>query len=140
MCSLFDTGASYWNSEKEAGFIASHYPKAENVSIDYGIMEKAQNVYVMGTDFGWNDLGTWGSLYDKLEKDEHNNAIVNANGYFLNAKNNMIKTQGAKKIVLAGINDYIVVETEDTIMIYPKSEEQQIKELSKDAEKSFGVS
>ena len=92
----------------------------------------------MGTDFGWNDLGTWGSLYDKLEKDESENAVVNANGYFLDAKRNMVSTTGHKKIVLAGISDYIIVETDDTIMIYPKAEEQNIKEISKEAEKRFG--
>ena len=137
MCALFEAGASYWNSDREAGFISENYPEAENISIDYGIMEKAANVYVMATDFGWNDLGTWGSLYDKLDKDENANAIVNASGYFLDAKNNMISTKGDKKIVVAGINDYIIVETDDTIMIYPKSEEQNIKEVSKVAENRF---
>jgi len=138
MYDLFERGGSCWNSQKEADFITDHYPQAENISIDYGIMEKAQNVYVMGTDFGWNDLGTWGSLYDKLEKDESDNAIVNANGYFLDSNRNMISTNGPKKIVLSGISDYIIVETEDTIMIYPKAEEQNIKEVSKEAEKRFG--
>ena len=137
MCHLFEKGASYWNSKKETDFITDHYAEAENISIDYGIMEKAQNVYVMGTDFGWNDLGTWGSLYDKLEKDEADNAIVNAKSYFIDAKNNMISTKGGKKIVVAGISNYIIVETDDTIMIYPKSEEQKIKEVSKEAEKRF---
>jgi len=137
MCHLFEKGASVWNSEKETHFITDHYAEAENVSIDYGIMEKAQNVYVIGTDFGWNDLGTWGSLYDKLEKDEDDNAIVNASGYFIDAKNNMISTTGGKKIVVAGISNYIIVETDDTIMIYPKSKEQEIKEVSKEAEKRF---
>lgn len=139
MCELFDQGAAIWNSEGEAAFIEDHYPDAENISIDYGIMEKAKNVYVMGTDFGWNDLGTWGSLYDKLEKDENRNAIVNAKGFFLNSQNNMISTQSGKKIVMAGISDYIIVETDDTIMIYPKKEEQQIKEVSKEAEKRFST-
>jgi len=137
MCDLFEKGASFWNSEKETHFITDHYAESENVSIDYGIMEKAQNVYVIGTDFGWNDLGTWGSLYDKLEKDEDDNAIVNARGYFIDAKNNMISTKSGKKIVVAGISNYIIVETDDTIMIYPKSEEQEIKEVSKEAEKRF---
>ena len=137
MCDLFQGGANSWNSEKETDFIAEFYPKAENISIDYGIMEKAENVYVMGTDFGWNDLGTWGSLYDKLDKDNNNNALVNARGYFMDASNNMISTNGDKKIVLAGISDYIIVETNDTIMIYPKSKEQEIKEVSKEAERRF---
>lgn len=138
MCDLFEKGAHSWNTQKETDFINDHYPDSENISIDYGIMEKADNVYVMGTDFGWNDLGTWGSLYDKLDKDQTQNAIVNARGYFIDAKNNMISTTRDKKIVVAGISDYIIVETDDTIMIYPKSEEQNIKEVSKESEKRFG--
>lgn len=137
MYGLFQNGFSCWNTEDEADFIASHYPNAENVSIDYGIMEKANNVFVMSTDFGWNDLGTWGSLFDKLPKDENNNALVNARAYLSNSKNNMVSTQSGKKIVVEGLNDYIIVETEDTIMIFPKSEEQLIKEVSKAAEKRF---
>ncbi|MCP4883951.1 MAG: mannose-1-phosphate guanylyltransferase [Flavobacteriales bacterium] len=137
MCNLFEKGADLWNTEKEMDFINQHYPDSENISIDYGIMEKALNVFVMGTDFGWNDLGTWGSLYDKLDKDKTENAIVYSKGYFIDAKNNMISTTQGKNIVVAGISDYIIVETDDTIMIYPKSEEQNIKEVSKEAEKRF---
>ena len=137
MYDLFEGGATCWNSEGESDFIADHYPSAENISIDYGIMEKAQNVYVMATDFGWNDLGTWGSLYDKLPKDENANALVNASGYFLDSKNNMISTQAGKKIVVEGISDYIIVETNDTILIFPKSDEQNIKLVSKEAEERF---
>ena len=137
MYNLFQKGDSCWNTQAEEGFIAGNYPLAENISIDYGIMEKAPNVFVMGTDFGWNDLGTWGSLYDKLPKDEQNNAIVNAKGLFQNATNNMIHTQKHKKIVVEGLHGYIIVETDDTIMIFPKTDEQQIKELSKRAEDRF---
>ena len=137
MYALFQGGATCWNSKDEIDFIADHYPAAENISIDYGIMEKAQNVYVMATDFGWNDLGTWGSLYDKLPKDENANALVNADGYFIDSSNNMISTQAGKKIVVEGISDYIIVETDDTILIFPKSGEQNIKEVSKEAEQRF---
>lgn len=137
MFALFDQGASCWNTEKEAGFIEDNYPKAANISIDYGIMEKAENVYVIGTDFGWNDLGTWGSLYDKLPKDANNNAVVKARGNFINAHNNMVSTQSDKRIVIEGLSDYIIVETADTIMIYPKSEEQNIKQVSKQMDEQF---
>ena len=137
MYNLFQEGASCWNSDKEAGFIEKQYPESENISIDYGIMEKAQNVYVMATDFGWNDLGTWGSLYDKMDKDESNNAIVNAKGHFVDAQNNMVSTQSGKRIVVEGISDYIIVETKDTIMIYPKSEEQNIKQISKQVDEQY---
>lgn len=137
MYALFEKGTSCWNTEDEEGFIADHYFQADNISIDYGIMEKAKNVYVIGTDFGWNDLGTWGSLYDKLSKDENGNAIVNAESYFKDAENNMVSTQAGKRIVVAGISNYIIVETEDTIMIYPKAEEQQIKQVSKQVDGLF---
>lgn len=137
MYNLFQDGASCWNSSEEVDFILDQYPKAENISIDYGIMEKAENVYVMSTDFGWNDLGTWGSLFDKMDKDESNNAIVNAKSHFIDAKNNMISTQSGKRIVIEGISDYIIVETQDTIMIYPKSEEQNIKQVSKQVDEKY---
>lgn len=137
MFDMFEKGNSCWNTSEESGFIADNYPKAENISIDYGIMEKADNVYVMSTEFGWNDLGTWGSLYDKLSKDDQNNAVVKAESFFRDASNNMVSTLKGKKVVIEGLNDYIVVETEDTIMIFPKSKEQEIKEVSKLARDSF---
>ncbi|MGI9532428.1 mannose-1-phosphate guanylyltransferase [Lutimonas sp.] len=137
MYALFEQGASCWNSEEEAAFIEVNYPKADNISIDYGIMEKAENVYVIGTDFGWNDLGTWGSLYDKLPKDTHNNAVVKARGHFIDAANNMVSTQSNKRIVVEGLSDYIIVETAETIMIYPKSQEQNIKQVSKQMDEQF---
>jgi len=138
MYNLFQEGTSCWNSPKEQGFISDNYPEAENISIDYGIMEKAVNVYVMGTDFGWNDLGTWGSLYEKLSKDDGGNATVNGNGFFVDAQNNMISTGKGKKIVVSGLSDFIIVETGDTLMIFPKSDEQNIKQVSKAAEEHFG--
>lgn len=137
MYDLFEQGNACWNTSEELGFIADNYPKAENISIDYGIMEKADNVYVLSTDFGWNDLGTWGSLYDKLSKDDQHNAVVNANSFFRDASGNMVSTLKGKKVVVDGLKDYIIVETEDTIMIFPKSKEQQIKEVSKLAADSF---
>ncbi|MCF6223921.1 MAG: mannose-1-phosphate guanylyltransferase [Flavobacteriaceae bacterium] len=138
MCTLFNAGNSYWNTENESKFIKDNYAKAENVSIDYGIMEGAKNVYVLPVEFGWNDLGTWGSLFEKLSKDSNNNAVVNAKPLLIDANNNMVRTTKGKKIIVQGISDYIIVETEDTILIYPKSEEQGIKQVSKDAEIKMG--
>ncbi len=82
-------------------------------------------------------MGTWGSLYDKLPKDAQNNAIVNAKSFFLDAANNMVSTPPNKKIVIEGLSNYIIVDTEDTIMIFPKADEQQIKQVSKMAEDRF---
>lgn len=130
MCSIFDKGNKLWNTDKEMDFINKNYAKAENISIDYGIMEGANNVYVLPVDFGWNDLGTWGSLFEKLEKDKDNNAIVNAKTLCIDAKENIIRTQKNKKVIVQGLSDYIIVETDSTILIYPKSQEQNIKQIA----------
>ena len=137
MSQLFDRGSGSWNTEREADFIEENYERSENISIDYGIMEKAGNVHVMATDFGWNDLGTWGSLYDKLEKDGNQNAIVNARAFFKSATGNMLSTPVGKKVVIQGIENFIIVDTEDTLMIFPKQQEQEIKQVSKEAEEKF---
>ena len=134
MYDLFRKGSGSWNSDRERSFIEENYETSENISIDYGIMEKADNVYVMATEFGWNDLGTWGSLYNKLNKDEQGNALVNAGALFKSSTGNMVSGPRGKKIVIQGLEDYIVVDTADTLLIFPRSEEQSIKEVSKEAE------
>ncbi len=133
MCSLFSAGNSVWNTKEERNFIAENYEKSENISIDYGIMEQAQNVYVLPVDFGWNDLGTWGSLFEKLPKDVYNNAVVNAKSLFKDSHDNIVRTQKGKKIIVQGLSDYIIVENEDTILIFPKSKEQDIKQIAVEA-------
>ena len=139
MDELFKKGNHFWNTENEFDFINTHYEKAENISIDYGIMEKATNSFVLPVDFGWNDLGTWGSLYDKLEKDAQNNALIGGEVIFRNASNNMVKTTSHKKVVIQGLNDYIVIENEDVILICPKQQEQDIKQITLDVKKEFGT-
>jgi mannose-1-phosphate guanylyltransferase len=138
MHNLFLSGKGCWNTREETPFIEENYSRADNISIDYGIMEKAANVYVMATDFGWNDLGTWGSLYEKLEKDAQNNASVNARTLFHSARGNMVSTGSGKKVVIKGLENFIVVDTDDTLMIFPKEQEQSIKEISKEAQAKFG--
>ena len=130
MTKLFSAGDAFWNGPKESAFISKNYPLSENVSIDYGIMEKAANVYVLPVDFGWNDLGTWGALYDKLTKDKNNNAVVNALTFCEGANNNMISSEKGKRIVVRGLSDFIIVDTADTLLILPKTDEQEIKHIS----------
>jgi mannose-1-phosphate guanylyltransferase len=130
MTVLFNQGADFWDTDREQAFIDEHYAQAENISIDYAILEKSSSVYVLPATFDWNDLGTWGSLYDKLEKDESNNAIVNAKVYAEESSGNIIRTENGKTVVLKGINNYIVVDQENTLMIIPKAEEQNIKKIS----------
>ena len=129
MTSLFNKGIDSYNTENEQAFIQENYELSENISIDYAILEKAKNVYVLPATFDWNDLGTWNSLHEKLDKDENNNAIVNARVLLENASNNIIRSDADKLIVIDGLNDYIIVDKEGVLLIYPKSKEQDIKKI-----------
>jgi mannose-1-phosphate guanylyltransferase len=137
MYALFNTANTY-NTTEEDSFIQETYPKAENISIDFGIMEKASNVHVLPVDFGWNDLGTWGSLYNKLEKDSNDNATVGSETLFRDAHGNMIRTQSGKRVVIQGLSDFIVVEKDDVLLICPKKDEQDIKKIVADVRDNFG--
>jgi mannose-1-phosphate guanylyltransferase len=127
MEALFLQGWDNYNSVSEKEFINNNYALAENISIDYAVMEKANNVYVLPATFDWNDLGTWGSLHEKLDKDENNNAVVNANVYLENASNNIVRSDADKLIIIDGLHDYIIVDKEGVLLIYPKGKEQDIK-------------
>ena len=129
MYGLFMQGQDMYNTASESDFIDSHYVLAENISIDYAIMENAQNVFVLPAAFDWNDLGTWGSLYDKLPKDDNQNAVVNATVVLDNARNNIIRTDGKKLIVIDGLDDFIIVDRDDVLLIYPKGKEQDIRTI-----------
>ncbi len=138
MTTLFEKGQEVFNTDQEYDFICSNYPQAENISIDYAILEKAKNVYVLPATFDWNDLGTWGSLYDKLDKNDTKNAIVNARVLSQDASGNMIRTSNDKIVVVDGLNDYIIVDKEDVLLIYPKKKEQDIKEVLNKVKETYG--
>jgi mannose-1-phosphate guanylyltransferase len=137
---LFNQGIDVYNTEFEDDFIRNNYGKAENISVDYAIMEKSKNVFVLPAEFDWNDLGTWGSLYDKLEKDENKNALVNAKILAEDASGNMIRTKKDKIVVVEGLNDYIIVDKEDVLLIFPKEKEQDIKNVLQNVKAKFGES
>ncbi len=137
MVALFDVTDTY-NTSLEKEFIQKNYEKATNISIDFGIMEQARNVHVLPVEFGWNDLGTWGSLYNKLKKDSQENATVGATTLFNNASGNMVRTANGKRVVIQGLHDFIVVEKEGILLICPKKDEQDIKEITKKVQASFG--
>jgi mannose-1-phosphate guanylyltransferase len=124
---LFLQGWDSYNTQAEQAFIALHYAQADNVSIDYAVMESAPNVYVLPATFDWNDLGTWGSLHEKLDKDAHNNAVVNATVLLQNTSSNIISTAKDKIVVIDGLHDFIVVDKDNVLLIYPKGKEQEIK-------------
>ncbi|QTE23931.1 mannose-1-phosphate guanylyltransferase [Polaribacter cellanae] len=138
MVAILDDGNNVYNTDFEDDFIKNNYTKCESISIDFGIMEKANNVHVLPVDFGWSDLGTWGSLHNKLEKDETNNAVVGANTIFRNANGNMVRTQSGKKVVIQGLSDFIIIEKDDVLLICPKKDEQDIKQISATVKATFG--
>lgn len=127
MNALFLKGMNDYNTSTEKDFITQNYGLAENVSIDYAVMEKAKNVYVLPATFDWNDLGTWGSLHEKLNKDSNNNAVVNATVLLNNSSSNMISTSKDKLVIIDGLEDFIIVDKDNVLLIYPKSKEQEIK-------------
>lgn len=135
---LFEKGILFYNTEKESEFIQENYPKAENISVDYAILEPSTNIYVLPAHFDWNDLGTWGSLYEKLPKDEQKNATVNAQVLFKDAGNNIVRTEDGKIVIIDGIHDYIIVDKKDVLLIYPKGKEQNIKEILNEVKSKFG--
>lgn len=104
---LFESGKVFYNTSKESEFIRENYPKATNISVDYAILEPSANIYVLPARFDWNDLGTWGSLYEKLSKDEQQNVTINAQVLFKNSKNNIVRTEKDKVVILEGIQNYI---------------------------------
>jgi len=127
--SLFKDGLEVYGTPGEEKFIAHAYAVCKSVSIDYGIMEKADNVYVLPSDFGWSDLGTWGSLHENRLKDEHNNAVSGKNVMLYNSSDCVVHIPDEKLVVIQGLEGYIVVEDENIMLICKKEDEQQIKQI-----------
>ncbi len=135
---LFEQGLDLYNTPEEAAFIETHYPQAENISIDYAILEKSDAVFVLPAGFDWNDLGTWGSLYDKLPKDPQGNAL--ATGQILKeaCEGMMIRLPEGKVGVFEGLKDYIVVDSEKALLVLPRAREQEIKQWVGKVREQFG--
>jgi len=134
MQELFVEHSAAFNTPDEKTAIASIYGDCENISIDYGLMEKAPNVSVVLSDFGWSDLGTWGSLHEKLNLDTDGNGTSGVELLAVDSKDNVVVSNargaGQKKLIaLRGLENFIVVDTEDALLVCPKSEEQWIKQL-----------
>ena len=136
----FDLGKDKFNTENEREFIHENFPYCLKISIDYGIMEKADNVYMLCTDFGWADLGTWGSLFDLAPKDENNNAVLkNSNALLYESSGNVIAVGNSKRLaVIQGVEDCIVAESGNVLLICKKDDEQRIKQFVADAQIKYG--
>lgn len=130
--SLFSNGVGKYGTAEETRFINDTYSICKSISIDYGVMEKADNVYVLGVDFGWSDLGTWGSLFENRDKDANANAIMGRNVMTYDTVNCIVNMPDEKLVVLEGLSDYIVVESENALLICRKTNEQQIRQIVND--------
>ena len=126
------------NTPEEKEAIERIYPLCSSISIDYAVMEKADNVYVIPSSFGWSDLGTWASAYDNLEKDYLGNAIAGDKVLVIDCTQSMISASHNKLLVLQGLNDFIVVDTKDVLLICKKNKEQEIKEYVAEVKRNFG--
>jgi mannose-1-phosphate guanylyltransferase len=132
------SGISAYNTDGEKAAIEKMYPMCQNISIDYGFMEKSKNVFVIPSYFGWCDLGTWNSAFDNHSKDVLGNAIIGDNIMVVDATECMVKAPNDKLIVLQGLKNYIVVDTEDALLICERSREQQIKEYVNEVKRKKG--
>ena len=130
--SLFADGEGFYNTAKEKDFIHKTYAACKNISIDYGIMEKSENVYVLAVDFGWSDLGTWGSLYSIRDKDKNANSVIGESVMLYDTKNCIVNVPKDKLVVLQGLNDYIIAEDNNTLLVCRKEDEQQIRQFVND--------
>ena len=128
MHELFYGARKAFSTPKETETIDIIYPICGSISIDYGILEKADNVYVIPSSFGWSDLGTWGSAYENLEKDYMENAVAGDNVILFDSKKNVVHSNGKKLILLQGLDNFIIVDTEDALLVCKKDKEQNIKE------------
>lgn len=138
MDAIFKEGNNVYNTPKEADFIAQAYSSCKSISIDYAIMEKADNVYVRSSIIGWSDLGTWGSLYEHVKQDQEHNAVVGKNVLLYNSKNCIVNVPKDKLVVMQGLEDYIVVESDGILLICKKDDEQQIRTFVNDVKINKG--
>ena len=130
MAKIFESMMSVYGTEKEQAFIDERFPECENISVDYAMMEKAEEIFVCPADFGWSDLGTWGSLHGQSKKDLYGNATIGQDINLIESHNCIVHTTQEKKVVIQGLDGYIVAEKDDILLICKLSEEQRIKQFS----------
>lgn len=132
LAKVFDSLKSVYNTDEEQAQIDLRYPECENISVDYAIMEKAEEIFVCPADFGWSDLGTWGSLLMQTKRDLYGNSVIGNDIQMIESKNCIVHATQEKKVVVQGLDGYIVAEKDNTLLICKLSEEQRIKQFSGD--------
>jgi mannose-1-phosphate guanylyltransferase len=128
---ILDAGREVYNTPEEMVFIASEYPRTESISIDYAILERANKVFTIPADIGWSDLGTWGSLFEKIASSKEENVELGDHLVLDHCKGCIIKSIEGKLLVAKGLENYIVIQDEKSVLIYPKDQEQEIKQVTR---------
>jgi len=135
---LFKKGMEIFGTDKERDFVRNCYSDCRSISIDYGVMEKADNVFVYTADLGWSDLGTWGSLYEHSEQDKQKNVILGKSIISQRNKGCVVHASSEKMVVVRGLSDYLIIDSDNCLLILPKSEEQSIREVVDEVKEKFG--
>lgn len=130
LAGVFESMADVYGTEQEQATIDKRFPECENISVDYAIMEKAEEIFVCPASFGWSDLGTWGSLLTQTRHDDYGNSVIGNNVSLFETRNSIVHAVGAKQVVVQGLDGFIVAENEGRILICKLSEEQRIKQFS----------
>jgi len=127
---ILEAGKDHYNAESEQAFINEAYPRTPSISVDYAIMEKAQNVCTIPSEFGWSDLGSWNAVYDLQPKDEQENVINTPSSIMDDSRNCLVQSGAEKLVVIKGLEDYIIIDNKDVLLVYPRTDEQNIKKIS----------
>ena len=135
---ILKNGRGQYNTPSERAFMDEFYPTTPNISVDFAIMEKAQNVFTIPAEFGWSDLGTWASLFEECPKDAQGNVVQGKHVLTLDTSNCLVRVPAEKLVVLKDLQNYIVVDEGDVLMVYPKSKEQEVKQLTATVKANFG--
>jgi mannose-1-phosphate guanylyltransferase len=136
---LLSQGLSCYNTPEEQAFIDEFYPQTPRISVDYAIMENADNIFTIPAQFGWSDLGAWGALYQETVKDERGNVLSGEKILLEDVHNSYIRAPEGKLVVVGGVDDLLVIDEGDVLLIYPRNREQEIKHLRQQAEGYFGA-
>lgn len=135
---VLEKGKDAYNTPQEVEFLQTHYPNTRKVPVDIAILEKANNVFTLPADFGWSDLGTWASLHQESPKDAQGNVVQTQTAMLYDVQDTLVRAPKGKLLVLRGLRDYIVVDEGDVLLVWPKSEEQAIKQARADVQREFG--
>ncbi|MBT8230825.1 MAG: mannose-1-phosphate guanylyltransferase [Saprospiraceae bacterium] len=131
---ILSSDIGQYNTSTEQDYIDKVYPTTPSISVDYAILEKAENVYTLPADIGWSDLGTWNALHAFKDKDESGSVVIGENTLLINSKDCIVRSDAEKLVVLKNLEGFIVIDEKDVLLVYPKEQEQEIKQLRQNIE------